>query len=544
MVTLWTPNGEHPVPDTDLSEVDANSPDAVSDYVTWAPRKQKFRLLETTLGLANVDEGTVHDDKFFVRLDRASDHDLPPEIQQRAQRLAFLLWRKNTRAYGGVELVVDFVVGSGIKIKAKDPAVAQLLARHWRVNRWNRKIREYLRAVSIFGELLFPVFVSEKGFVKFTSISPFKIHRLHASKEDATDFVRIETSIGKIEGKLDVGAIIVPTSAGQHGQREGRSYTLINPKDDGSLLDEKLEGTVGMAFFFAENRVAGSSRGTPDYMSAIDWLEGLDGFTMALLERADLAMDVVFDLQYEGLDGKELKKKANQFGRSLHEGGIWAHNERAKMTIHTPNIGASEAQQTSEILLKHIQAGFRRAAYFFGDTTELTRSAAQEVSIPVSKMIGSRQEFTREMIEEILTFQIEQGIKGGLLPENVDTTFEVDMPPIFLRDLSMVVGSLGQLSAALQIGITEKWIDDEQARAAYRIALGQIVSLIEPDISKAVTTGGETDGDDEARRVPDFAEAMKKLGPKIEDAIAEHMTASGNGDGKETRDIDPGSDVR
>ena len=508
--------------DEESLDIDANSPDATAD--TFLPNmgnKKESRLLEVALGLPfdNPDAGTPFDDRFFERLDTAGIHDLSPQAQRRAQRLAFLLYRINVRAYGGVELGVDFVVGNGVKLKAKDPTVLALLQRHWRVNRWGTMLREYLRALAIFGELLFPVFVSNKGFVRISSISPFKIWKLHRNEQDGARFdaiaVRLRDAPSSATKQTDAG----------DDKKNMKAYTLIEPDDDGFLIDEPNEvGKDGLAFFFPANRVAGSSRGTPDYMAAIDFLQGLDSFTMALLDRADLAMQAVYDLEYKGLQGKELKKKANAYGRNLRDGGIWAHNENASMKIQLPNIGASDAANVAKILKDAIHAGFRKPGHFFGDISDLTRSAAQEISIVISKSLEGRQQFARDMLEEILTFQVEQAVKKGLLKSDVDTTFRVEFPPIFLRDLQGVASALVQLTLALDAAVLSEYIELSVARDTFQLALSQITNDVEGD-------GGPPPIPPEIAGVPEVREALAKVHPRLAAELEEHYPAGANGGG-------------
>ena len=526
VVEILGPDGRPYYQDEEDLDVEVDSPDAHSDSFlpsAFMGGKSDHRLLEQVLGLPNVDEGTEFDDNLFVRLDVAGVHDLPPEAQQRAQRLAFLLYRINVRAYGGVELGVDFVVGKGVKIKATDPKVDALLKRHWRVNRWGTMLREYLRALAIFGELLFPVFVSEKGFVRISSISPFRIGKLIRNPDDGA---RFDAIVVRLTEQYATG-ITQPLQGGDP-RDEGKRFTLIQPDDDGFLIDEpdKKVGKDGLAFFFPANRVAGSSRGTPDYMASIDFLQGLDGFTMALLERADLALQIVYDVQYDGLQGKELKKKANRFATTLKKGGIWAHNDAAKLTIHQPNIGASEAEATARILKDHIHAGFRKPAHFFGDVSDLTRSAAQEISIVISKSLEGRQQFAKDMIEEVLTFQIEQAMKRGLLPKDVDTRFSVEFPPLFLRDLSGVATALVQLVSALDVAVLAGYITLDVAKSTFQLVLSQITNDVEGD-------GGPPTIPPEIARAPEVVEALAKVSPALAERLKEHFPCSPEDNGSD-----------
>ena len=196
------------------------------------------------------------------------------------------------------------------------------------------------------------------------------------------------------------------------------------------------------------------------------------------------------------------------------------------MKIQVPNIGASEAAEVAKILKDHIHAGFRKPGHFFGDVSDLTRSSAQEISIVISKSLEGRQQFAKDMIEEILTFQIEQGIKGGLLEEDVDTTFSVEFPPLFLRELTGVATSLVQLSTALDNAVVSGFITLDVAKDSFQLALSQITNDVEGD-------GGPPPIPSELAAIPEVREALEKIHPKLASRLAEYYPAEtgANGDG-------------
>lgn len=501
-----------------------------TDAADDIPPRQAFfrpmsdRIMEAAaLGFQNPDSGTKFDDGLFQMLDAKTELDLPSHVHQKLQRLSFLLWKKNVRAFGGVELALDFCLGNGIKIKTRDRKVAELLDRHWRVNQWPFMIRERFRTILIFGELLWPVWVGENGFVKLTSVDPLKIWRIDRNKENAEDLEFVQTTIG---GEFGSSENIPDATA---PKKIGRRFRIIKPTMEGNLEDDKGESDQ-LGFFFVINRIAGATRGQPDYGAAIDWLEGLDGFTMTLLERASLAMQMVHDFEYKGLDEKKLRVKGKEVARDLHPGGIWVHNESAKLTLHAPNIGASEAAETTRVLLKHIQAGMRVPAMGFGDSEDLTRAAAAELSVPMQRAIQGKQMHLRMMIEEVLTFQVEQAQKHNALQGVQDFSFEVVMPPIFLRDLTTVTAALAQLTGALNEGVIAKYITEDQAGTVYRIALSQIADVVDKGIGVDEQTVAEGIANI-ARENPDLAPALAKLHPRFAEALEEHFGENGDGNG-------------
>lgn len=411
------------------------------------------RLSETIFTqTTDVDEGTEFSDIFFKQLGGTPDIDLPQQTLIKAQRLAVLLYRKNCRAWSGTEIMKDFALGDGIKFKAVDPKVQEILDKHWEINEWDDKIEERMRALALMGEQAYPVFINEEtGIVKLSTISPLKIKNVLRNPKNAED---MEFIVTELKGKPKL--------------------KIISMQDDG-----KLEGE---AFYFAINRISGGSRGVPDMLPSVDWLEGLDGMLFALMERSSLAQDIVFDLTYEGASDKECREMVIEFIQSLKEGGAYAHNEKVKLEIMAPELAASDAETVISILLRQIQSGMRLAGLFFGDAEDLTKGSASELSMPVAKAIKARQNFWKRIITKILKFQIQKAKEAGRLEGVEDFSFKISMDPILLRDIKVLTDSLVSLGTTLADGVSSGYISNEEASQIYRNALEQLGSLMEDDL--------------------------------------------------------------
>ena len=301
----------------------------------------------------------------------------------------------------------------------------------------------------------------------------------------------------------------------QHGQDdEERKFRLVR---HGIEFDSKIDH----AFYFPVNRISGATRGAPDLFSAIDWLEGMDGFVFSLLEKADISQDVVYDLMFEGLTGPELELESRRFRSSLRAGGVWTHNDKAELKMVSPQLGASDAKITTEILLKQIQSGTGLSGMFYGDATDLTRASASELTVPVAKKIEQRQSVFRRMLEKILNFQIDRSIEAGTLKSTVDRRFVIDLQPVFLRDLKTVSDAMNSLGSALKLASDETWLNRDQAAQVFNRALLQL------GIGEQVQT--EIEG---SEPTPDENESSSMM----ETAWEKVLLGKGNGDGNEQID--------
>lgn len=501
-----------------------------------------------TVGTSNLDAGTVDDDRFFVNLERGAPLDLPPQLQHAAQRLSLHLKRKNVRAKRSVDIYTEFTWAEGPRFRANDPKVKELLDRHWLVNQWQMKGPERVRSLSIFGEQLYPAIIEEDGLLRVSSISPFRIRRVNRNPDDAEELVSVTTFLPGIHGHGHGHGTPVAghdphhdaaKSRGvdkhdpehrnkranekhpghpEHPADEGRTFEIIRPTHDG----RKLQGD---AFFFAANRISGATRGEPDMLSSIDWLEGLDGFTFGLLERANISQNIVYDIEYKGLRPQEIRKRVREFVRALRKsGGVYGHNENVELKLQVPKLGSSDAEQTIRILLRQIQSGTGLAGLFYGDAEDLTRSSASELSIPVAKMLQCRQAFIRDMLTIIFQYQIQIAREKGLLEGVTDFHFEIEMRRVFLRDIGTMAKAIVTLSEALAIGKEEQWIDNDEARIVYRAALEELGPLGQ---GSSNITGRNDDGDETTPNEAEAGDIMDRGRARGRDSEAGE--ADGNG---------------
>ncbi len=457
-------------PDADYGQ----NEDVTDHSFVVIPRPHRRRLLENVLlgaPFPNPDAGTEFDDRHFRNIEQSGALDLPPGFLEKAQRLAVFLWRKNARAYCATELITDFVLGDGVRFKAEDDDVQALLDLHWKLNEWPDKMQERIRSMALFGEQLYPVFVSdESGMVRVSSISPFQIVALKRDKDDAETLTHVRTSLPDGSGEKD------PEDA---NRERGKIYTLVRITEDGSLVADH-EDTAGLAFYFAVNRLSGATRGSPDMLSAIDWLEGLDTFLFSVMERAEITNELVWDIEYKGAKETEIRAKIADFTRSLRSGGVIGHNEGMSIKVQVPNLAATDSDKVAKLILREIQSALRLAGLFFGDAEDLTRASASELSLPVAKMIQSRQNFWRRLLTKIFDFQIQSAKVAGKLDKDASEVFEIDMAQVFLRDLTSVTTALVPLAAALDIAIAKQWVAADEARIIFRTVLEQINRL--PDV--------------------------------------------------------------
>ena len=409
-----------------------------------------IRLTEAAgFPFANPDEGTEFDDKFFKRIGVGDSVDLPLEILHKAMRLSFLLHRKNPRGKRAIELPIDFILGPGLRVKAVDPDVQKLLDANIVVNRWRKRSDAVLRGLSLHGEQLWIVDRSRRdGILKIKTVSPLKIIKVIRNKKDASELVAVK--------------IVVRTDSSS-GMQKTKTFKIVQETEEGKL--------VGDAIFTAVNRVDGGTRGVPDLLASMDWLEGVDGFAFSMLERAEISQDVVYDLTIEGADEKEVKDILDNFVASMQSGGAFAHNDKVTLKILVPELGAADSEKANSMFVKNIQAGTGLAGLFYGDSDDLTRSSASEITVPSAKMIQRRQALFIDMLRETMDLQLAHSADKL---SGKDLSYEIQLPKVFLKDMSTITRAMVELGTSLELAEVRGWVTPKQAQTLYQTAAEQL----------------------------------------------------------------------
>lgn len=447
----------------------------------------------------SLDSGRFSDD-LFKDLTPGSFVDTPKETHDRIVKMALLQYKKNARAFSITEIVKDFVIGDEIYIDAADPAVQEIIDKYWSLNEWDEKLEERVRSLSVTGEQIYPVFIDKDGMVRLSSILPLQVIDVLRNEENAEDLDTILAAVK--DTSLDYRTEQVNLTSDASPFKVLKEYDAVRVENG----DLDLSGPTKYCFFFAANRLAGGTRGSPDLTPVMDWIEGMDSFLFVVLERAELAMQVVFDLKCDGLSGNALQEKADEFVSNLRAGEAYAHNEKIELNVHSPNIGSSEAQEVFNVLVRMVSAGVGLPGMFFGDSMDVNRASAAESSIPPAKRLQARQRFVKRMIKRPIDLQIALAKKDGRLNGVTDFRYNVRMPKIMLRDLSMITRAIKGLADALAVAL-----DREQpfitAALAHKVFTSALIDL---DPSEDFLQASASKNPEE-KQAPDMTDLPKEI---------------------------------
>lgn len=421
-----------------------------------------------------VDEmGGDLDDYLYTRLGDRMRRDLSSERQERQLKIVYWLYLGYPIAKRALEITRNFIVGDGLSFTAEDKTVQKVLDDFWLRNNMRMRQNDMALEIGMYGEQFYPVGVNQKnGAVVLGYLDPLEV----------TNVVTLPTNIA-IPDIIEIGeapnervdySIDVPSRAskGQNQLKVIRRDTDINAKT-WDLLN-------GDCFFFATNKVSNASRGNSDLLSAIDWLETHEQFLMTIHEAAVLKTSVLWDILVEGADDKKIKELQRKYS-AIKSGTTRWHNEKMKIEAVVPELNSSDLTEHASTLKRHICTAIGYPEHWLSEGSNANRATAAEMGVPATKNLKARQNFFLNMLSTMFDFSIDQAIAANRLNRNVNRSFEISAPQIWVIDTQKIANSLSGLCDSLIKAVNKGWISDADAGKTYRFVAKQLgISMDEP----------------------------------------------------------------
>ncbi|NOZ81261.1 MAG: hypothetical protein GXP63_06340 [DPANN group archaeon] len=405
----------------------------------------------------------------FRKLTGSPTRALPSVTQERMIEISYWLWKTNPLGNWLIEIVKDFVLAEGITYDAENEKVKEILDQFWLdpVNRMDLYLENYVRELGIYGEQIWPAYVSEQtGRVRLGYIDPASV------KEVVTDPENVKVVIG----------VILKAKA---GATEGKKYRVIL---DGAFLSKSAKSMRekyrdGEVFFFRVNNVTNAPRGTSDLFVVADWLDGYEQFLFDYADKWPMLNAFVWDVLLEGMDEAQIEEWLKKNGAPPKPGSVRAHNEKVKWTAVTPELKAVDADKGARLLRNHILGARGLPEHWYGGGGDVNRATAAEMGLPTMKMLSARQQKVKHMIESLFTFVIRKALDARYLqvPEDEAFAFSISIPEIEQMDIAKYSTALQQLTASLVSAKTMGWIDDETAQKAYAFGLAFLGFEYDPE---------------------------------------------------------------
>ena len=485
--------------------------------MAWYNFWQKGRIKESFSGVSGTDPDlnltATQGGSFFYRRLTQTQRDLPSLTQERMLEIAFWLYQTNPLARRILRIVRDFAVGSGLVVSSNDIEVQSAIDDFWMdpVNLMDMKLHSRVLELGLYGEWCSPISINPvDGKVRLGYIDSIEIADIVCDKDNVEIIQAIELKAkgGELPKRYKVVSVDTDPQSKSYGRligaktdKDGKVLTTYQELDnaDHPIGDGKIYD--GTCFFFKVNSVTNAKRGWSDLLTLIDWIDGYDQAIFNEVDRALLLKSFIWDVTITGADDKAIVEYAKN-NPAPKPASVRYHNEKAKWEAVTPDLKASDTQTSSDLLLSYIATGAGLPKTWLNAMVDVNLATATALADPSMRELSVRQKYVRYIIEQIVTFVLDQAeLKGRLKrrqtkkgtagwPEPWD--FSINMPEMRAKDLNQIADVLNKVTQALAVARSEGAIDVELEQQVLVLLIEQLgVEIDLPSLKDRLRQGEE-----------------------------------------------------
>lgn len=291
------------------------------------------------------------------------------------------------------------------------------------------------------------------------------------------------------------------------------SLDILQANDDGLLIPEPGEDGKLPCLYFAHSEILNSLRGISVLMDVADWLDSLDQFAWASLDKAKLRNKIVWLLTMDGKNGDQLQAEANALMVKLQQpGGVYAGNEKTELEAKSANLGSADTVELGRMILAHILGSKGFPLSWYGSGIDSNRATTSEQTDVAYKSLGALQTELAGIFRTFLwmAYDSAQAKQPSAFPKRTESpwlTIEPALPTIQERDISRLAASIGQAVSALLEAVDGELLSRKTAQGATLQILGKV-------------TGGTYEADEEQARIDGEAGERAKKDAEKANALA------------------------
>jgi hypothetical protein len=414
---------------------------------------------------------------------------LQPVEQSRMFEICYYMFKASMMFKRLAKMDKGFLFSGPVTVTSTDPDVQKIIDRFWKdpENRMARKFADRSMWLSILGEQCWPVEVNQyNGAVRLLYEDPAQIKEIWVNPLNVEQRMQVEMM-------------------GNNG-RVGRKYAII--RRDYNISSKTYERLVGDCFFWTINNAPNASRGTSDFFPLVDWIDSLERYGYNYLERAELMLNFVWDVTLKGMNLDQIREWQRN-NPPPEPGSVRAHNEQVEWDAVSPDLKATDFKSGFDMGKSFIMGGAGRPESWFGSGGKQYQTEADQSGQAPVVDLEDRQEDLKEILMQVIQFVIDQAIIAKVLtPAKAEAGFSITMPEISKKDLAKFAGVLPQLTTALAVAVSNKFIQRETAI--------RIFSFIAGYLGYQVDAQAEIDA--AANALEDNAQDYEALLNKIEEA--------------------------
>jgi hypothetical protein len=378
-----------------------------------------------------------------------------PVQQQRMFEICYFMHDSSAMFKRLAQMDKGFLFSGPITISADDDNVQKVIDQFWNdpENNMTMKFPEKAMWLSILGEQCWPVEVNPmNGFVRLKYVDPSIIKDIWVNPQNTEQLMQVETM--GLEG------------------RSGNKYAII--RKDYNVNSKTYNRLVGDCFFFSINKPPNSARGRSDFMTLVDWIDALERYEYNYLERAELMLNFIWDITLKGMDVNQMKDWLRD-NPPPAPGSQRAHNEQVTWQAVTPDLKAQDFKSGFECAKSFIMGAAGRPDSWFGSGGKMYQTEADSALTGPIADLEQRQEYLKYIIRTVIGFVIDQAIIHSKLTEvQAQSDFTITMPEVSKKDVAKMGNTLPQLTTALTVAVSNKFIQRDTAIQLFAFVAGYL----------------------------------------------------------------------
>lgn len=457
---------------------------------------ERFKRAWAGLRLREVNEyntalsGQGHlidpDENDYRRVTQAK-RDLPPVKQERAIELSYAFAEKDPLAQRLLRVPLEAIASAGLEFKSNDDRVNELWQEWWECPLyplWGFKARYYSITTQslwidarISGEAIWPFIVSPfAGKLDLAYIDPINVEQVLPAPGNA--LIRDKIVLKRGLGLDDTQRVL----------------QIVRPYPD-------FKNFLGNTFYFSLNAPVNSTRGRPQLLALLDWIDLYDQSMFNDAELQSMRSRILYDVEATGVTSEtELQKLEQRYfpgGAAPKPGTAFFHNEKMKLDVKVPDLKNGDFVAGVQNQLAHVIGGRGLNKHLLGFSGDVNTAAIREMSTPAVWTIEGEQRFDQAIIATVFSCVIAKAIEAhrqleaGTMDDTVDRHFTLKLPGVFPRDMVQLTSTALQAQAFAEAAETAGYLSFKTAQAVVINAANQLGMEIDQNAEQAEIEGQE-----------------------------------------------------
>lgn len=383
--------------------------------------------------------------------DSVTNRNLMPVQQMRMYEIAYFMWDSSAMFRRLAVMDRGFLFSGRIDITSTDDDVKALIDKFWydEENKMDIRYPDKAMWLSILGDQCWPVEVNDQtGFVRLKYIDPTLIKEVWVNPDNIEQVQQVETT-------------------GFSG-RPNKKYNII--RRDTNIYSKSFERLTGDCLYLSINHPPSAPRGRSDFLALFDWIDALERYGYNYLERAELLLNFVWDIELKGMDENQIREWLRN-NPPPQPGAQRAHNENVTWNAVAPDIKSQDMTAGFDMGKGYIMGAAGRPDSWFGAGGKVYQTEAEQMQqVPIADL-EQRQEYHKYNIELLIQFVVDQAVIHGMLSaEKAAAGFTVTMPPVSKKDMNKIIAGIPQLTTALVVAENQQWIRKDTATRMFAFA--------------------------------------------------------------------------